>query len=44
MLILDNMFSGVNSWLNFMEHPMQSIMIFIGGILLLVIVYKILVN
>jgi hypothetical protein len=30
--------------LDFMSHPMESIMLFIGGIILLVIVYKIIAD
>jgi hypothetical protein len=41
--IIDNMFGSVNSMLGFIEHPFQSMLLFIGGILLMIIIYKILV-
>ena len=43
MNILDNALGSVTSVLGFVEHPFQSIMILVGGIMLMVIVYKILV-
>ncbi len=41
--VIDNMFGNVNGILGFISHPGQSIMLFVGGILLLIIIYKILV-
>lgn len=35
---------GTTSLFNFMAHPMESIMFLVGGILLLVLVFKLLDN
>jgi len=46
--LLGNLFGGItggaSSLFDFMSHPLESILFFIGGILLLVIVYKIIAD
>jgi len=46
--LLGNLIGGatgdIGGILDFMSHPMESILFFIGGIMLLVVVYKILVD
>ncbi len=42
--ILDNVLGSATGLLDFMSHPFQSIILFAGGIILVVIVYKILMD
>ena len=40
--LLGSLTSGLSGVMDFMSHPFESIMFFVGGIILLVIVYHIL--
>jgi hypothetical protein len=42
--LFGDMTGGVSNLFDFMSHPMESILFFIGGIMLLVIVYKIILD
>jgi hypothetical protein len=44
MALIDGLFGTAGGILDFMSHPFQSIMFLIGGIILMVIVVKILLN
>lgn len=42
--LIGNLSGGVGSLFSFATHPLESIMLFVGGILLLLIVYKIIAD
>ena len=42
--LLGGLTGDLSDGLDFMEHPLDSIMLFVGGIMLLVIVYKIIAD
>jgi hypothetical protein len=42
--LFGGLFGDVGGLLSFASHPVESIMLFIGGIILMVIVYKIIVS
>lgn len=42
--LLGDITGGATSLFDFMSHPLESIMFFIGGVMLLIIVYRILAD
>ena len=42
--LLGGLTSDLSGGLSFLEHPLDSIMLFVGGIILLVVVYKIIAD
>lgn len=44
MALLDGLIGGAEGVLDFVEHPFRTLMLLVGGIILMVIVAKILLN
>ena len=42
--LLSGIFGDAGGLLSFASHPLQSIMFFVGGVIMMIVVYKIILN